>query len=424
MKNKTTKRFRTWFKKTFVFNKTQIPLFVLFAIVATSSMFLFSNSKTSHYEAVANEISIVAKKSNNNQLTGDFYPVLTKEEKSYSQLSKIINDTKKFNRANYLYYRDNGHKVRVIANGEGRKDYCFKDLPNNPTFILETTFSTAWNQEHLYENYDINLLNKKSNTGTDGRKFFFINETDALYLIEHHEDFKGLTLKDIPGKKLPLTYNENGVEKSEDWTIGNVVLANQLDDWRYKALYGSYIIAEYHLPLVDNQQINDRYCVAFDFSTSLTDNTKFLNHIVPRYSGYTFTIDSRNLINVNQRSLESIVSNYSRLKTFQGVDYKLFIIAAVVILFYAVAVYFWNSKMQMPVLSTCIMIVLLSFVIYSFFFACSYLMSSNIITRAFNSYSIVLFVLLTLYTIFAVLLSVRSDKNKKIKANDLERESK
>ena len=132
------KTFKKWWKKRMKFSWKQIPLLFLFSATCISTFFIFQDTKTAKYETAARRISAVAKTSNNGQLTANFYPKLSKEDETPEYLSRVINDTKAFNKTNYIIYDygKNGHKIRVIVNGEGRRDYVLPDLPTNPTFIV------------------------------------------------------------------------------------------------------------------------------------------------------------------------------------------------------------------------------------------------------------------------------------------------
>ena len=399
------------FKGKFVFKLAQIPLIAFFLIVAASELFLFSNSKTAHYEATASEISKVAKVSTNNQLTADFYPNLTLDQKTYDYLGKLIGDTNSFNRKNYIYYRGNGHKVRVVANGEGRADYRFPELPTNPTMILENTFSVEWGKEHLYENLSINLMNKTNVYNATRTKHLFLNETDALYLIENNSRFAGKTLEEIPGETLTMKYKKNnGIEFEEEWTIANIVMANQLDDKLYKKLYTSYVVADFHIPITD---MDNCYCVAFDFATSDVDNAKFLTQIVPRYADHKLRFDTRNLTKDKSVSLEKIKNEFFKLANYKtSTDNRLLIVSLAIIIVFTVLVYFWCSTENVPVFSTCVLIGGLSALLYIAFHLISLFMTISIVTRAFNTYSIISFLLLTLYAMIVVAITSHPSKKK------------
>lgn len=399
-------------KKHFVVTKKQIPLLCLIFGAAFSTMFIFSNSKTSHFEELANEIAKVAQNSKNNQMTMNFYPQLGYDENYYENLQKIIIETNKFNFDKYSYYRGNGHKVRVVANSEQKTNYWFPELEiQNPAMILENTFSTAWGEEHLYENLDLNLLNKKSKLSPDGKKHFFINESDAEYLIQTNERFSGCTLDDIPGKTLSLYYVENGITKHEDWTISNVILKDQEDDKLYKSLYSSYIVADFHIPLIKNS-----FCIAFDFSTSKIDNTNYLNQIYTRYVNHKNEIETNNLIKYEKQVLDDIKANYLKLPTFETKENKNIIIAASIIAVVEILVFLWCYLNSLPSLSTSLMAVLAICLVYIFFHICSLSMNFNVFTRSFNFYSLFslyVFLSLTLFTIiFASLFYVEKEANK------------
>ena len=396
------KIFKDWFKKRFKFKLLQIPVFLVFTQASVACLLCYSKTSSAHYDMVADEISRLAKNTTNKQLTADFYPKLSTSSQTTSNLKTLINDITAFNRSNYSYYRGNGHKIRVIANGEGRKDYVFPDLPVNPTFILQTSFSTAWGEEHLYENCDLNLLNTKNNYGENKNrnKFFFINETDALYLIEHNERFYGKTLQEVVGQTLPLHYKEHGVKKTENWTIANVIMADQLDDKLYKSLYTSYIISDYALPVIDNS-----YCVAFDFSSNIIDNSQFLMDLTSKFSDYDMKFDTRNMKRVDNDVLKAIRAEFYGLSNYESNELMIFGIVCGVILVLCVGLYFWCLKAKIPSLTTSFGLVVLALIVYYVFFIGSKIFPVSIIALAFNSFSIMSLIFLTKSFIISILFS-------------------
>lgn len=402
------------FKGKFVFRLAQIPLVVFFLIVASSEFFLFSNSKTAHYEATASEISKVARVANNKQLTADFYPNLTLDQKTYDYLGKLIGDTNSFNRKNYIYYRGNGHKVRVVANGDTIVNYRFPDLPTNPTMILENTFSVEWGKEHLYENLNLNLMNKTNVYNATRTKHLFLNESDAMYLIENEIGvFAGKTLEEVPGLTLTMKYRKtSGVEYEEEWTIANIIMANQLDDKLYKKLYTSYVVADFHIPITD---MDNCYCVAFDFATSDVDNAKFLTQIVPRYADHKMRFDTRNLTKDKTKSLDKIRTEFFKLANYKtSTENRLLVVSLIIIIVFTILVYFWCSTENIPVFSTCVLIGGLAGLLYIALHLISVFMTISLVTRAFNTYSIISFLLLTLYAMIVVAITSHPNKKKKV----------
>ena len=384
------------------FNWIQIPVFFLFSGTLVTIFLLFNDSSSAHYEETARLISSISKKSNNGQLTIDFYPNISSDKEDLSYLSKTITETKTFNRQHYIDERTNGHRIRVIANGEGRRDYWFPELPTNPTFIVENTFSMAWGEEHLYENYDLNLMNSTNVYGNPKIKHFFINETDALYLIENNSRFKGMGLADIPGQTMSLHYyDEKNVERTEEWIIGNVILANQLDDALYKSLYTSYIISDYHLP-----NIHGKISIAFDFSSSETNNANCLNHISVKYSNHSMRFDTRNFDSVDTNSLNNIRDSFYKLSSYNNSNNNKLIIVSFV-LGIAVSIFIFivgyiNQRLQ---ISTSIILVSTAFVVYLVFLVLSSIFPYGLISRSFNTISILINVCFALLAVVCNIFS-------------------
>ena len=171
------------------------------------------------------------------------------------------------------------------------------------------------------------------------------------------------------------------------------------------AMLRKAITAETCIKLPTAKQIIDGMMLSFD-------NAKFLNQVVPKYSGYQLRFDTRNFKYVSQVDINNIIKDFLMLKNAEKTEIKAFIISAVIIVTFAVLVYYKKKKYPLPTLSTNIYIGVVAFIIYMFFFVSSKLMSSNIITRAFNTYSIFIFILLTLYSLIALYLATSNEKEK------------
>ena len=396
------------FKKKFPFKYTLIPFFVAMLIVFSSSVFLFKDSRTARKEKLAYDIALVAKKSNNKQLTADFYPRENTDE--IGELLQLIIDTNSYNRQNYYDYWGNSHKMRVVANGEGNFIYRFPDLENNPTMILENTFSFDYDDKQKYENCSLYLMNTSNVFSSTRTKHLFLNESDANYLVNNCPKYSGLSLSDMPGKTITMEYTEKGTVKEEEWTIANIVLANKLDDQLYKSLYTSYVIADYHVPLLPNC-----YSVAFDYSIGIVDNSKFIDHTLEKFINYEMRIDKRNLDEANNVFLKGIVNDFykiSQYKQFTTLSIVLYCLFSVTV---CAGTCLFCYFLKTPTTSTMLVLSIVFFLVYLVFFTLSSVSSALKVLLCFNTLSILSIILLYLNSITGLLIAAILNDSKKDK---------
>lgn len=397
------------------FSWVQIPMILTFLVSSILIYFNFSNSKSSLYETTARQITRIAKTSNNGQLTCDFYNPEKNFTADSTNLYKLVGEVRNLNRSVFGNYGTKGYKLRVVANGEGRNDYWFPSLNCTPTFIIQNTFSKAWNEKHLYENLNINLMNEKNNYGNNSDKHFFINESEAKYLIENNPKFQGLTISEVAGKSIEMHYrDESGVEKSEEWVISNIIVANELDDKLYKSLYGTYMIVSHHLP-----SYKGKICIALDFSFGEIDNIKCVQDICTEYYYYKIIFDTRNFNSINEKELSNIADAINGFGDVKDNDVRNTILGFAIVLVSSFILLFIDSKYQPSLVTTLICLVLIFFIVYLVFMIGTYAFPFSFLDKSFNTYGIMANVFLI---IFASMFVVLADNPRKRSINKVDKD--
>lgn len=403
------KKIRKFLKTHIKFSWMQIPMVLVFLISSILLYFIFSDSKSSLYETTARQITRIAKTSNNGQLTCNFYDPDKDFTADSAYLYKLVNDVRSLNRAEFGNYGTKGYKLRVVANGEGKNDYWFPVLNCTPAFIIQSTFSKAWNEKYLYENLNLNLMNETNNYGGSSDKHFFINESEAEYLVNNVPEFQGLTVSEVAGKSIDMHYrDENGVEQSEKWVISNIIIANELDDELYKSLYGSYAIVSHHLPAYKG-----KISITLDFSSGEIDNIHCVQDICKDYYFYKIIFETRNFNSPNTEELSNIAKIINSFGNTKDNDTRNVILGFVIVFVSSLVLFLIDLKYQVSLLTTLAIIILVFFAVYLVFMIGTYVCPFSFLDKSFNTFGIMSNVFLVIFANMIVILA--DDPHKSLK---------
>ena len=384
------KRIIGFLKTHLHFKIVEVPLVLVFLAIISSMFYFISTLPNEKNNYIAQEISILSKKSD----TGSVPMYFDQNSNLDLENSSVTTTISKFNIYNNSTSEIKEYKELVCANLDDT-EVKVEVLEDKSPAVIMTSWSTFYFDKNINGNLFMStlLVEGWGTTSVSNNSFCYITENQANYLVSHNSSYH--STRDLINEKIKIKIT--GKAEPEDFIIRDIIKSGVGDDARYNELFGSYIVC-YYLPFLKTT----KYQMLYDLGKDGNRNLTTLNEIKKSYSPETCKI--KFLSGVDDKQANLIRDELFAIKSEKDNSILVLLLLYIPGLIYAFTVFFVCESHRDISLSLAILLFAIFALEYSLLFL---LVKSNVIfaVKLFTSTGILCSLGLLLFTLLIISIS-------------------
>lgn len=284
------KRIVAFFKKHMHFKIIELPLILVFLIMMGSVYYFVSNLPKEKYNYVAQEISLLSKKSE----TGSVPMYFDQNSNIVVENSAITTNISKFNNYNNSITEVKEYKELVCANLDD-SEVKVNVLEDKSPAVIMTSWSTFYYDEVVKDNVFMSnlMVEGLGKTSVSRTSFCYITSKQADYIVNRNHIYN--KHEDLINEEINIDITYSGKTKNETFIIRDIIKSDVGNDTRFNELFGSYIVC-YYLPFLKTT----KYQMLYDLSKDVNRNLTLLNEMKESYSYDAYTLKFLNGVDEKQ----------------------------------------------------------------------------------------------------------------------------